>query len=277
MGEAGVPSPPGRIRLGTQGWNYPGWVGPLYPEATRPRDFLKLYARAFDTVEIDSTFYAIPPSSSVRGWLERTPDRFVFSLKLPQEITHQRRLAGAESVLDEFLDRARELGSRLGPVLVQLGPDFSPAERPALERFLGALPGDVRFAVEFRQRAWLTEDILESLASHRVALAITDGPWMPRERALELLRYPTADFLYLRWMGENRDIVDYSHLQIDRDEQLRDWAEGLSETALRGLNAYGYVNNHYSGHSPATVRALLRLLGEEPVAPAEIADQISLF
>src|SRR5215212_79876 len=86
-----------RVLIGTQGWNYAAWVGPFYPDGTRPADMLSLYAQAFATVEVDSTFYAIPPPNTVRGWAARSPDGFVFSLKLPQEITHERHLRRAEA------------------------------------------------------------------------------------------------------------------------------------------------------------------------------------
>ena len=146
----------GALHLGTQGWNYASWMGAFYPSGTRATDFLRTYARAFRTVEVDSTFYAVPPASTVRGWAARTPEDFVFALKLPQEITHERRFVDAQHVLDLFVDRAHELGPRLGPVLIQCGPDFSPVERDALAAFLPSLPPDVRFAIEFRQRSWIS-------------------------------------------------------------------------------------------------------------------------
>ena len=266
-----------RLHLGTMGWNYADWVGPFYPSGTPSREMLRLYARAFDTVEVDSTFYAIPAQKTVRGWLERTPEHFVFSLKLPQEITPERRLVGADSVLDEFLDRAREMGPRLGPVLVQLGPDFSPAEQPSLERFLTLLPDDIRFAVEFRQKGWITQEIHDLLKAHRVALAVSDGRFIPREWALSLVRRPTTDFHYLRWLGETRDITDHSHVQVDRTADLREWAGVIGSLPLDAFTVYGYYNNHYSGHSPATAHAMLKLLGEDPLAPDQVGDQISLF
>jgi uncharacterized protein YecE (DUF72 family) len=226
---------------------------------------------------VDSTFYAVPALNTVRGWLDRTPDHFVFSLKLPREITHEHRLRGADGVLDEFLDRAREMGPRLGPVLIQLGPDFSPAERPALERFLPRLPADIRFAVEFRQRGWISQEVHDLLAAHRVALALGDGRWMPRDWLLALVRRPTTDFHYLRWLGENRDVTDHSHVQIDRTAELLEWAGVIRELPPDGFTVYGYYNNHYSGHSPATAHAMLRLLGQDPLAPDQVGDQISLF
>src|SRR5688500_7978769 len=98
---------PSNVRIGTQGWNYDAWVGPFYPEGSRAGDFLALYARAFNTVEVDSTFYAIPSEKVVHGWVERTPDDFVFALKLPQEITHERRLRDSKDLLAQFVERMR--------------------------------------------------------------------------------------------------------------------------------------------------------------------------
>jgi uncharacterized protein YecE (DUF72 family) len=268
---------PAEIRLGTQGWNYPAWRGPFYPEGTRAVDYLRTYARAFDTVEVDSTFYAIPPASTVRGWADRTPANFRFALKLPQEITHERRFVDAAELLHEFVDRARELGERLGPILVQCGPDFSPGERDALERFLPLLPKDVQFAIEFRQRAWITRETLAMLRTHDIALALSDGRWIPRKWLLQLCRRPTAPFTYLRWMGPDRSITDYSQIQVDRSAELDAWAPAIRMIAQRVCTVYGYVNNHFAGHSPESVRMLQRRLGQAATDPRQIGEQVSLF
>ena len=267
----------GTTRIGTQGWNYNAWVGPFFPLATRPADFLTLYARAFDTVEVDSTFYAIPPAQTVRGWARRTPPEFTFALKLPQEITHEKRLRGVEGVTAEFLERARELGHKLGPVLIQLGPDFAPVELPALASFLPQLPRDIRFAVEFRQRGWIHDGILALLAEHNVALALTDARWIPRKQMLALAERPTANFTYIRWMGANREIVDYSRVQLDRTRELEVWAKVIGDVADRGIDVFGYVNNHFAGHSPASARELMTMLGQKPVPPADLGDQMSFL
>jgi uncharacterized protein YecE (DUF72 family) len=267
----------GALRLGTQGWNYAAWSGSFYPPETRAPDYLRTYARAFRTVEVDSTFYAIPPSSTVRGWVSRTPDDFIFALKLPQEITHERRFLDAETVLSQFVDRARELGSRLGPILIQCGPDFSPIERDNLAAFLPQLPTDVRFAIEFRQRAWITPDHLQLLSDHRVALALSDGRWIPRAWLLKLCEQPTTDFAYLRWMGPDRSITDYSHLQVDRSAELDAWAAMIPVLQRQVRTVYGFVNNHFAGHGPASVRMLQERLGLPTVDPREIGEQGTLF
>lgn len=265
------------VLVGTQGWNYDAWVGPFYPGGTRPADFLSVYSRAFATVEVDSTFYAIPAAKTVQGWARRTPEGFTFALKLPQEITHERRFRDAADVAELFFERARELGSRLGPVLIQLGPDFGPAELPALAKFLPTLPRDIRFAVEFRQRGWIHDGILALLAEHGVSLALSDGKWIPRKQMQALADRPTADFLYVRLMGPNRDIVDYSRVQVDRTREVESWSEVLWNAAIQARTCYVYVNNHFAGHSPATARDLQRLLRQEPVAPSRLGEQLLLF
>lgn len=264
------------LLLGTQGWNYAAWVGPFYPTGTRPADFLTTYARAFSTVEVDSTFYAIPPERTVLGWRDRTPAGFTFALKLPQEITHERRLRDAEDATELFLERARLLGDKLGPILIQFGPDFDVSNMEALEQYLPILPKDVRFAVEFRQRQWLTSELLALLTEHEVALALSDGRWIPRSTLFELARRPTADFTYVRWMGPDRSIEDFSRTQVDRSRELESWSDVLRALAKRVM-VYGYANNHYAGHSPATVRELQTLMGQKPVDPQMLGEQISLF
>jgi uncharacterized protein YecE (DUF72 family) len=266
-----------RMRIGTQGWNYDAWIGPFYPDRTRPADLLPIYARAFDTVEVDSTFYAIPAARTIRGWAQRTPDDFVLSLKLPQEITHERRLRDADDLAAEFFDRARELGPKLGPILIQLGPDFGPAELPAVAQLLPKLPRDIRFAIEFRQRGWIHDGVLALLAEHNVALTLTDGRWIQRKQMLALAARATADFAYVRWMGPDQSIVDYSRLQVDRGRELEAWMQVLSPIAESGREVFGYVNNHFAGHSPASARELQRLAGQHPVEPEYLGEQMSLF
>lgn len=265
------------IRIGTQGWNYDAWVGSFYPEGTRVVDFLSVYSRAFDTVEVDSTFYAVPPAKTIRSWAQRTPSGFVFALKMPQEITHERRFRDCGDQAKEFFDRVRELEDKLGPVLIQLGPDFRESELPALAKFLPTLPQDIAFAIEFRDRGWLHDGVIALLAEHNVCLALSDGRWIPRKQMMALAERPTADFAYIRWMGADREIVDYSRVQIDRSRELEAWAGIISHMAARGRTIYGYVNNHFAGHSPASARELQRMLGLTPMEPEQLGEQMTLF
>jgi uncharacterized protein YecE (DUF72 family) len=266
----------GSVHLGTQGWNYDAWVGSFYPPRTRATEFVTVYARAFDTVEVDSTFYAVPSAKTVRGWAARTPAHFRFALKMPQEVTHERRLRGCADVARAFLDRARELDDKLAAVLLQFGPDFTPAELPALAEFLPTLPPDIRFAVEFRHRGWIYDGVLALLGEHGVALALTDGKWIPRKQMFALAERPTADLVYVRWLG-NREIVDFSRVQVDRTRELEGWAAVIARLERDGRTIYGYFNNHFSGHSPASARDLQRLLHQSPVDPEQLGEQMTLF
>jgi uncharacterized protein YecE (DUF72 family) len=268
------------ILIGTQGWNYAAWVGPLYPPGTRPSEFLSTFARAFGVVEVDSTFYAVPDARAVRAWAERTPPEFTFALKMPKEVTHERRLRDADDAVRSFLDRARQLGAKLGPILLQMGPDFGPDELPAIEMFLPTLPDDIRFAIELRQSRWMSADVrpylVDVLSRHGVALALSDGRWIPRDTMLELAEHATADFLYVRWMGPDREITDYSRVQFDRSEEIRAWSDVLKRAALT-KEIFGFFNNHFAGHSPASAREMQRLLGQQPVDPETLRKQRSLF
>ena len=265
------------IRIGTQGWNYDAWVGPFYPTGTRPSDFLTVYARAFDSVEVDSTFYALPAATTIRSWVDRTPKGFAFALKLPQEITHEHRLRDSTGASEAFFERARELGDKLGPILVQTGPDFQPAELPALVDFITRVPTDLRVAIEFRHRGWISDGVLALLSEHNIALALVDGKWIPRRQMLALAARPTADFAYIRWMGPNRDLVDYSRVQVDRSAEIEAWSDAMEAMPSSVTHIYGYVANHFSGHSPATAREFQARLGQTPVDPDLLGEQMSLF
>jgi uncharacterized protein YecE (DUF72 family) len=280
----------GRVRVGCQGWNYEDWVTPaaavrpvFYPRGARAADMLELYARVFETVEVDSTFYAVPAAQAVDNWRRRTPEHFTFALKLPREITHELSLRGerAARVLAEFCAVARRLGPKLAAVLVQLPPQFeaTPDNARALAEFLTLLPSDIRFAVEFRDPFWFEEDLLEALTRHeQVSLALVEGQWAARERvwraAASILR-PT-DFAYLRWMGE-RDLTAFDAVVRPRDANLARWAEAAERLRGRVPEVLAYFSNYYEGHAPASANKLKPLLGQRVVEPSELEDQPSLF
>ena len=267
------------LRVGTQGWNYPAWVGPFYPAGTRSADMLALYGRAFPTVEVDSTFYAVPAEPVVRGWAARVPEDFVFALKVPQQITHERRLVEAGEILERFVARARLLAKRLGPLLIQTPPDWAPTAdaRAALADFLPQLATDLRWAIEFRDPRWLDDDTLGLLRAHVVSLALVEGRWVNRDRMLALAAEPTADFAYVRWMGPDRALSDYSHVQVPRDRELALWGEALEALRSRVREVFGYFNNHFQGHSPQSARSMQTRLGLPIVEPATLRDQGELF
>lgn len=268
------------IHIGTQGWNYPDWIGPFYPRGTKAAAALDVYVRAFDTVEIDATFYAIPSATTIQSWQSRAPAGFTYALKLPQQITHEQRLHDSSERLMEFCERARGLQEKLGAVLVQLPPDFSPRAWSALERFAPSLPADLRFAVEFRDRAWLSGELGERLwgllSEHKIALALVDSPWLPRELSLRWAERPTADFAYVRWLG-TRELTEFSRVQFEREPEFREWVAGLNVLRKRVTTIYGYFNNFYQGHAPASANRFKELLGLPVVMPETLSAQPSLF
>jgi uncharacterized protein YecE (DUF72 family) len=161
-----------------------------------------------------------------------------------------------------------------------MGPDFAPDEFPSLEQIVPLLPRDLRFAVEVRHSGWMRADalahLLELLAGHGIALALSDGRWIPHEIVLELAERPTAGFLYVRWMGPDREITDYSRLQFDRSTEIRAWSEVLKR-AVHTKEIFGFFNNHFAGHSPANAREMQRLMGQPPIEPETLRGQRSLF
>jgi uncharacterized protein YecE (DUF72 family) len=241
------------ILIGTSAWTFPDWVGPFYPPGTRGAAMLPFYARHFRTVEVDSTFYGAPRESAVRAWRERTPEGFVFSLKVPRDITHDALLKDQEGPMAAFLERVRLLGPKLGCVLVQLPPFFTGDHLGHLSEFVRGLPGDQEFAVEFRHRDLFREETYDLLRAHRVAMVHT-------HRARRTLL--TADFHYVRWLGTRTDpFPDFSREHRNRDEEHARWAVLFRELPPDLRRVYGYFNNHYTGHSPAAARAFMKRIG----------------
>ena len=253
------------LRIGTMGWSYPDWVGPFYPEGSRTADFLREYARVFDCVELDTTFYGIPRPATVRTWNANTPPNFRFAAKLPKEITHEKYLRDSAGPLHRFLEGMAPLGEKLGPILIQLPPDFHATEddREALDAFLRLLPAEYQFAAEFRHRSWLTDDTLDRLRQHGVAWTMIDMYYMPRRLDV------TSDFTYVRLLGDRRKIQTVDRVVVDRTPELQGRADVFGRISSEVRQTWVFVNNHYAGHSPATVRQLRRMLGLPPDAAAD--------
>ncbi len=262
---------PAPIHLGSCSFTATGWVGSFYPKGLSSKDFLSFYAEEFDSVELDVTWYRVPSRQMIDAWRERTPDRFVFAAKVPQTITHDKVLVDCEREMAEFLDAMEGLGDKLGPLLLQF-PYFNQDKMDGvgeflclLEPFLAKLPRRFRFAVEVRNKRWVGPRLLETLRERGVAFALTDHSWMPSpESVVDRLDPITADFTYLRWLGDRRGIEEitrvWDKVVVDRTADLRTWADICQEFRSRGVTVFGYANNHYAGHSPATLRALLDLI-----------------
>jgi uncharacterized protein YecE (DUF72 family) len=253
------------LRIGASSWSAPSWEGVFYPKGALPADYLPHYAAEFDTVEVDATFYRIPSARMVDAWRERTPDGFLFAAKVPQVITHEKMLEGCRTEMGEFLEVMGRLGNKLGPLLFQFRY-FKQAEYPEadpfidrLEGFLPGLPEGFRFAVEVRNKRFVTKRLLDLLRRHRVALALIDHPWFHRiDHLMAREEVLTADFAYLRWLGDRFKIEEqtksWDHLILDRGREMELWIPAVRRMLGEGRAVYGYFNNHYAGYAVGSIR-----------------------
>lgn len=261
------------VRLGTQGWSYDDWKGTFYPPGSKQEDRLPFYASVFDTVELDTTFYHAPKGTIARSWARHTPEHFRFAAKVPRAVTHEGGLRGAAEPMAGFARAMEPLGDKLGPVLVQLPAEFrhDAETQRDLDTFLAACPDALRVAVEFRHASWHVPEVEEVLRTHGAAMAWTEWRELPRVSAI------TADFLYLRWLGDRREIARYDRVQIDREDSFADWQTALQRVFPQVREVFGYFNNHWAGHSPTSVNEMKRRLGLAVVEPVEQWPQRELF
>lgn len=181
-----------RIFIGTSGWSYDSWKGVFYPEKLPKTKYLDHYASSFSTVEMNSVFYQLPPAKVVAQFAREVPDDFVFSVKANRYITHIKRLNGGREILPPFLSRMDILGENIGPIALQLPPNWG-FNRERLKSFLDAIPRDRRFVFEFHDSSWFNESTYEALAEKNAALGI----FQAGEKITP--RISTADFVYVRF------------------------------------------------------------------------------
>lgn len=238
----------GRIRIGTSGWQYRHWIGPFYPPATPSRNLLPLYARQFDSVEVNNTFYRIPAAATLKAWHDATPEPFVFACKASRYITHMKKLKDPDASLPGFLAAVAELREKLGPLLFQLPPHWR-INVARLEDFLAALPSGRRYAFEFRDESWFAPAVYDALAARNAAFC---GYHLAGRTSPLIL---TADFAYLRLHGPGGP---YQGSYDDR--ALAGWAERLSAWSAEGIDGYCYFDNDEAGHAPSDALRLRALL-----------------
>ena len=238
------------IWIGTSGYVYRHWRGGVfYPPGLRPQDELTWYASRFRTVELNNPFYRVPSAETFGRWRDATPADFLFAVKVSRLISHTLRLRGATEPLRAFLELAAVLGPKLGPLLVQLPPDFQ-LDLSRLDAFLEALPRDVRWIIELRHPSWQVSAVYQALGRREVALCVPVGGRVQPDLVT------TAPFTYLRMHAGTRPGGGFT------DEQLRPWAARIRALARSGKDVYVYFNNDREGHAvrdAARLRELLRL------------------
>jgi len=245
----------GALLLGTSGWDYPEWVGRVYP----PRgvaDRLRFYADLFPIVEVNSTFYRLPAPSVAASWAKRTPARFRFAAKFPQSITHDLRLKGTEEELARFLEVLRPLreAGKFVAALLQLPPSLR-FDTETVRSFYASLPKGLPVAVEFRERSWLAPASVELLREFGFAFVVVDEPHLPV--ALEV----TASFAYVRWHGHGAPLwYDYTYSAAE----LASWVPRVRQLEAQTEAVYGFFNNHFRGDAAVNCHTLSEELGLPP-------------
>ena len=228
--------------IGTSGWQYAHWRGRLYPRGLPTSAWFDRYAEAFDTVELNVTFYRQPRPAVFEGWARRAPEGFLFAVKASRFLTHVRRLREPRDSVDRLMEGASRLGSHLGPVLVQLPPDM-PAEPARLAETLAAFPPGVRVAVEPRHRSWFGDEVRDVLRRHDAALCWADrrGPRTPVDPG-----WATAPWGYARFhAGGAAPAGCYGEVALGR------WLERIrSAWPAATADAFLYWNNDGGGCAP---------------------------
>ena len=241
------------VRIGCSGWQYTSWRERFYPKGLAQRRWLEFYAREFDTVEVNATFYRLARPDAVAAWLEQTPDDFVFTVKGSQYLTHMKRLLDRERGLERFYASIAPLTAspKLGPVLWQLPPNFR-RDDDRLDAWLEALKRfpPARHAVEFRHESWFEPEVYGILHAHGAALAIGDDPRRP-----PVPQVVTAEWSFVRFHhGHRGRRGNYSRTE------LSEWAARLRDLSTHG-DVWAYFNNDWEAFAIANARHLKRLLG----------------
>jgi len=231
----------GKLYVGTSGYAYKPWKGTFYPEKLPDKEMLKFYASQLLTVEINYSFYQMPKESTLEGWASNVPESFQFALKANQKITHVARLRNCESTLKRFLEVASVLqeGNRLGPILVQLPPNFK-FDSALLREFLALRPTAFRFAFEARHASWYTEETYQLLRKFDTALCLAETDETAPPDVV------TAGFAYVRLRRE-------AYLA----KELAAWRKRFDGWNKQGVDVYCYVKHEDAGKGPKYARQLL--------------------
>jgi uncharacterized protein YecE (DUF72 family) len=231
-----------RVHVGTSGYNYPEWKGPFYPPKLAAAKMLPYYAARLSTVEINYTFYRMPNAKTVTAWSDATPADFTFVLKAPKRLTHELRLQYVDKPLAYFCEMAQGLGSKLGPLLFQLPPNFKKAP-DRLRELLPLIPRGLRCAFEFRHPSWFADDVYELLRSGNAALCVADTD----EATTPLVR--TADFGYFRLRDEG-----YTK------GALATWASTVRDLGSAWHEAFVFFKHESAGIGPKLAEQFVTLV-----------------
>jgi len=238
----------GPVHIGTSGWSYKGWEKSFYPADVPASRHFGFYSTQFSTVEINLTFYRLPTAQMVQGWARKAPPGFVYAVKGSRFITHMKKLTNLNRALDKFFNHIKPLRKHIGIILWQLPPNLG-KDLPRLENFLGQLPDNYNFAVEFRHASWLETDTFELLRRYNAAHVSVSSLRMPLDLTV------TSSNVYIRFHGlEDGAAHDYSR------EELEPWARHIQSQSREGKTVYVYFNNDWNVRAPANAMLLLDII-----------------
>jgi uncharacterized protein YecE (DUF72 family) len=240
-----------RYYVGTSGWHYEHWRRLFYPEELQKPKWLEFYAGQFNTVEINNSFYRLPSEDAFNVWLNASPPGFTFAVKVNRFITHIKRLKDTADSMKRFIDSARILDTKLGPLLYQLPPNMHRNDE-VLESFLAILPRGLRHVFEFRHESWIDAEVFELLRRYNAGFCVFDMP------SFTCPLVATADFAYIRFHGSTGLYwSDYSN------EELASWAKKISNLAKDLESTYIYFNNDAEAFAVSNAKTLRTYLKVE--------------
>ena len=274
----------GELLLGCSGWDYrdlppKGWLGVFYPNMKTKR--LQYYSKFFNTAEMDSTFYDEFYSKMTKGTFiglaRATPEKFQFSIKVPEVITHNKKLnvkRGAITDFEGFLEKISPLkkANKLGAILIQLPPSFTVNDFRSIEGFLDRLPRGYDYAVEFRHKSWSTEGPWEMLKHYNIAAVMTDSP----DEDLQFLSniVVTADHSFIRWHGRNKGFwYDYLYSK----EELKSWVDKVEQIRKQTKTLRGYFNNHLAGKAVLNALQFKDMIGKLLINERRVMEQVEKY
>jgi uncharacterized protein YecE (DUF72 family) len=238
-----------KIIIGTSGWHYKHWLGVFYPEGTGGAQMFDFYARYFDTVEINNSFYRLPSAKTFDAWRESSPPEFCFAVKASRFTTHMKKLKDPQSSSEKFFLVAERLQEKLGPILFQLPPRWQ-VNLERLAEFLAAIPKEHKYVVEFRDSSWFVAPVFALLRKFNVAFCIHDFADMTVPHEI------TADFTYIRFHGP----TSAKYFGSYSEGELRKWAKRIEEWRSRLSATYVYFNNDPGGEAVKNALTLKKLL-----------------
>ena len=259
------------IQLGTSSWNFSDWKGVFYPSSIPNAKMLSYYAGQFSTVEVNTSFYALPKPATLVNWVESVPDGFTFALKAPRSISHEKRLVDCRAEMLAYLDALRSLGLAAAPGLLQLPPSLSRQhDGRILADFIDWLAGildGLQMSVEVRSPDLMTSAFANFLAEHGLSLVLVDREGTPDIYPIwrEVIAKGTAPaFCLIRWIGDDKNgPKGNQERSAPREEALTQWGQRIGELWDAGIDVYGYMHNPYEGHSPSSVRRLVERLPKQ--------------